>query len=41
MIDIRRYGTTALSVFITAVCHRRITYLKPVGQVVPQALPDK
>jgi hypothetical protein len=39
--DIRRYETTGRAVFITAVRHRRIPYLKKlVGQVAPQALPD-
>jgi hypothetical protein len=28
MTNIRRYDTTGRSVFITAVCHRRIPYLK-------------
>ena len=41
MTHIRRYETTGRPVFITAVLHRRIPYLKNlVGQVAPQALPD-
>ena len=41
MTHIRRYETTGRPVFITAVLHRRIPYLKIlVGQVAPQALPD-
>ena len=41
MTHIRRYETTGRPVFITAVPHRRIPYLKNlVGQVAPQALPD-
>ena len=41
MTNIRRYDTTGRLVFIIAVCHRRIPYLKSlVGQVAPQALPD-
>jgi len=39
--QIRCYETTGRPVFITAVLHRRIPYLKNlVGQVAPQALPD-
>ncbi len=41
MTNIWRYETTGRPVFIIAVRHRRIPYLKNlVGQVAPQALPD-
>jgi len=41
MINIRRYEITGRPVFITAMRHRRMPYLKNlVGQVAPQALPD-
>ena len=41
MTHIRGYETTGRPLFITAVVHRRIPYLKNlVGQVAPQALPD-
>jgi hypothetical protein len=39
--NIGRYEITGRPVFITAVRHRQIPYLKNlVGQVAPQALPD-
>jgi hypothetical protein len=39
--SIERYKITGQPVFIIAVSHRRMPYLKKiVGQVAPQALPD-